>query len=81
MSFLVNSSGSSEFGVGYGLLVDIAISALSFTTYYILVHNFLDLSSYNLKKSVDLDMRNRIVAFTHGIVCFILAVRVVLCYP
>ena len=80
MSALINLSGSAEFGFGYGLLVDASISALCFAIYYLPIHNSLDLSGYNLKRSIDLDFRNRIVSTTHGFISFSLCFRVAFFY-
>ena len=81
MTSLINLSGDNQFGIGYGLLADIASSATIFALAYLLVHNLLDLTSYKMQRSVDLDFRNRIISFIHGLIAIFLSVRITVFYP
>ena len=80
MATIIDFSGEYEFGIGYGMLFDILLSAVFFTMIYLLIHNFLDLTSYNMKRSIDLDVRNRIVSGIHGLICVFISGRVSLFY-
>ena len=80
MVSLYDSTGHSQFGSGYGLLADVAAAASFFGLAYLPVHNFLDLSSFNMKKSIDLDLRNRLISFLHGLIAIALSTQVVFFY-
>ena len=60
-------------GTGYGLLADFAFSTTLWTCLLVILFRYPDLSAYNLKQEVNLDMRNRMVSFIHGLLILLLS--------
>ena len=80
MDTVDDAKRTAEFGSGYGLYADVLSWTVICSIAYLIVHNFLDLSRFNIKRSVDLDVRNRVIAAVHGLVGFIQGCRVALLY-
>eukprot|EP00401_Gymnodinium_catenatum_P022582 CAMPEP_0117522464 /NCGR_PEP_ID=MMETSP0784-20121206/34221_1 /TAXON_ID=39447 /ORGANISM="" /LENGTH=79 /DNA_ID=CAMNT_0005318537 /DNA_START=87 /DNA_END=322 /DNA_ORIENTATION=- len=75
---LLALSGSSSLGSGYGMLTDVALSSALWTLLQVILFQVPDLSAYNLNRAHELDFRNRMVSFTHGIFAVALSLYSVL---
>ena len=69
---LINLDKTAILGTGYGLAPDIALSTIVWTTLFAVLYNYPDLSSFNLKNEIDLDLRNRMTSFVHGVLILLL---------
>ena len=68
---LIDVSGSSRFGSGYGMMADLALSSTLWTLLQVVLFQWPDLSAYKMKRVPYLDLRNRMVSFIHGLLCIV----------
>ena len=62
-------NGEARLGTGYGLIADLVLASTFWTIFQVILFQWPDLSSYNLKREAYLDLRNRMVSFFHGLMC------------
>jgi hypothetical protein len=60
-----------QFGSGLGLFVDIGISFFFWSTVQLFLVRWPDLTLYQISPKTELDLRNRMVSFIHGLVCLV----------
>jgi len=70
-----------SYGSGYGLAVDILISCAFWSLIQIFLYKWPDLSCYNIDPTTELDLRNRMVSFLHGLVALLLSTYQVFLVP
>ena len=70
---LISLDQKAILGSGYGLALDFTVSTIAWTILQVILFQWPDLSSYNLKREVYLDLRNRMCSFIHGILILILS--------
>ena len=70
---LLNFGQKAILGTGFGLVPDFIFSAIAWTFLLVILSNWPDLSAHNLKREINLDMRNRMVSFIHGLFILLLS--------
>lgn len=63
-----NPEGDAQLGLGYGLITDMLVSISVWSLLQVVIFQWPDLSAFNLKHDVNVDVRNRMVSIVHGIV-------------
>merc|ERR1712032_510867 len=70
---IINLEQKAILGTGYGLLPDFGLSTAVWTTLLVILCNWPNLSAYELTEKINLDMRNRMVSFIHGVLILLLS--------
>ena len=70
---LINLEQQAIHGSGFGLFPDFFLSSVVWTAFFIFCFNYPDLSAYKMKEEVNLDMRNRMVSFVHGVLILLMS--------
>ena len=67
---LFSADQKSTYGTGFGLFPDFVFSSVMWTLIQVVFFYWPDLSHIKKGRNAELDFRNRMVSFIHGIVIF-----------
>ena len=70
---IINLEQKAILGTGYGLLPDFILTTVFWTILLAILFNWPDFSAFELTEKINLDMRNRMVSFIHGLLILLLS--------